>query len=151
MIDRFQRFSFIITEIYRNWHKITTDEMEEFGLKGGYSVYFTTLYLHPEGLTAVQLGELCNRDKADVSRVLATLEKKQLIQKVSQERKVYRSPVVLTEAGRVLAEHINEKAQTAVEYASRGLPEEKRAISYEALELISNNLQILSKEGLPQK
>lgn len=60
-------------------------------------------------------------------------------------------PITLTDAGRKLAESINEKAKAAVEFASRGLPDEKREIFYEALELISNNLQILSKEGLPRK
>ena len=48
-----------------------------------------------------------------------------------------------------MAEHINEKASPAVEMASRGLPAEKRAVFYEALELITANLQMLSKEGLP--
>ena len=39
----------------------------------------------------------------------------------------------------------------ATEYASRGLPDDKRGVFYEALELICENLQMLSKEGLPEK
>lgn len=151
MVDRFERFSFMIAEVSRSWHKITTDEMEEYGLKGAYSVYFTTLYRYPDGLTAVQLGELCNRDKADVSRAATVLEKQGLVCRLSDGAKVYRAPITLTDAGRKLAEGINEKAKAAVEFASRGLSDEKREIFYEALELISNNLQILSKEGLPKK
>jgi len=151
MIDRFERFSFTVAEIYRCWHKIATDEMEEYGLKGSYAVYFTALFRHPDGLTAVQLGELCNRDKADVSRAASLLEKKGLLQRVSDSGKIYRTQLVLTETGRNLAEQINAKAAVAVEYASRGLPDDKRGVFYEALDLICENLQILSKEGLPEK
>lgn len=151
MIDRFERFSFTIAEISRCWHKIATDAMEEYGLRGAYSVYFTTLYRFPEGLTAVQLGELCSRDKADVSRAVAVMEEQQLIRRSLTGGKAYRAPLILTDRGRELAAHINEKARAAVEYASRGLPAEKRIIFYEALELISHNLQTLSKEGLPKK
>ena len=32
MIERFERFSYAISEISRYWHKITSDEMERFGL-----------------------------------------------------------------------------------------------------------------------
>ena len=151
MIDRFERFSFTVAEIYRCWHKIATDEMEEYDLKGSYSVYFTALFRYPEGLTAVQLGELCNRDKADVSRAASLLEKNGLLQRVAEDGKIYRTQLVLTDTGRNLAEQINAKAAVAVEYASRGLPDDKRRVFYEALELICENLQTLSKEGLPEK
>ena len=43
------------------------------------SVYFTTLYRHRQGITAVQLREICGRDKADVSRTMALLEQKGLV------------------------------------------------------------------------
>jgi len=150
MIDRFERFSYFISEISRQWHRIAGEEMGKYGLKGAYSVYFTTMYRFPNGVTAAQLVELCSRDKADVSRAMALLEKKALVTRSDPEGKAYRALLKLTPAGRELAEHINGKAQAAVELASCGLPEEKRNIFYEALELITGNLQKLSKEGLPE-
>ena len=59
MIDRFERFSVMISEISRYWHKITTTEMEKYGLKGAHSIYLTTMARFPEGITAAQLCELC--------------------------------------------------------------------------------------------
>lgn len=149
MIERFERFSFAISEIYRCWHRIAGDEMSAYGLKGPYAVYFTAMYRFPDGITAVRLGELCGRDKADVSRAMALLEAKGLIERTAADRKVYRALMKLTPQGRQLAEQINEKAVAAVEYAGRGLTEETRAVFYEALERIAANLQSLSKEGLP--
>ena len=151
MIGRFERFSYAISEISRLWHRIAGEEMGKYGLKGAYSVYFTTLYRYPAGLTAAQLVDLCIRDKADVSRAMALLEEKGLVARVEPEGKAYRAPLTLTQAGREIAGHINHRAQAAVELASHGLPEDKRVIFYEALELITSNLQKISKEGIPQK
>lgn len=151
MIDRFERFSYFISEISRLWHRIAGEEMGKYGLKGSYSVYFTTLYRFPDGVTAAQLVELCSRDKADVSRAMTLLENKSLVVKSDPDGKGYRVLLRLTAEGRELAAHINEKAQAAVELASHGLPEEKRNIFYEALELITDNLQKVSKAGLSAK
>ncbi len=150
MIDRFERFSFAISEISRCWHRIAGDVMCSHGLKGPYAVYFTALYRYPEGITAAQLGEICSRDKADVSRAMQLMEQKGLIEKQIGNKKAYRALLRLTDAGVALAKTINQKAVLAVETASKGLAPEKRAVFYEALELITNNLQQLSKNGLPE-
>lgn len=149
MIARFERFSYAIAEISRCWHRIAGEEMGRYGLSGSSSVYFTTLYRYPEGITAAQLGELCGRDKAEVSRTMSLLEKKGLITRRDVGGKAYRAMLKLTAEGMELAEQINQKASAAVEHASRGLPDEKREVFYEALELITENLQRLCKEGLP--
>ena len=52
MIDRFERFSFAISEVSRCWHKLAAEEMEKYGLKGSHAVYLTTLYRYPKGLTS---------------------------------------------------------------------------------------------------
>ena len=151
MVDRFERFSYSISEISRLWHRIADEEMGKYNLKGSYSVYFTTMYRFPDGVIASQLVELCSRDKADVSRAMSLLEKKGLVMRADPEGKSYRATLQLTQQGRELARQINEKAKSAVEQASFGLPDEKRAVFYEALELITTNLQRLSKEGLDSK
>lgn len=145
MIDRFEKFSFALSELSRYWHKIAADEMVEYGLKGPYAVYFTTLYRYPEGLTAAKLGELCSRDKADVSRAVAVLEKKELIVK---EGTHYRACLKLSEEGRALAKQVIGKAEAAVTHGGMGLSETERAIFYTALEKIASNLQKLSEKGL---
>ena len=51
-MERFERFSFALSEISRHWHKLTADEMNKYGLKGTHSIYLLTLSRYPEGLTA---------------------------------------------------------------------------------------------------
>lgn len=148
MIDRFERFTTSILEISRLWHRIAGEAMGKYGLKGAYATYFTTLYRFPEGITGTQLAELSSRDKADVSRAMALLEEKGLVARQETDGKAYRARLLLTAQGKEVAKQINTKAQAAVELASSGLPAEKRAVLYEALELITANLQKLSKEGI---
>ena len=37
MIERFDRFSALIFEVSKHWHKITSDELAKYGLKGTYA------------------------------------------------------------------------------------------------------------------
>lgn len=145
MIDRFEKFSYFISEISHHWHKIANDVMNEYGLKGPHSVYFTTMYRCPDGITATKLGEICSRDKADVSRAVSLMEKKGLLIK---EGTNYRALLKLTKEGKAIAEQIKARAEAAVEQGGKGLTDEQRDRFYEAIEVICCNLQKLSKEGL---
>ena len=148
VVERFEKFSYYLSELSRYWHKIAAEEMAEYGLKGPYAVYFTTLYQYPDGLTPVELGALCSRDKADVSRAVSLLEKKELVRKSRDGERQYRARVTLTETGWTLAENISHKANAAVEQGGKGLTEAQRESLYFALELITANLQVLSRDGL---
>ena len=148
MIQRFHRFSYAISEISRCWHKIAAQEMEKVGLKGPHSVYLLTLYRHPEGITAVELGRLCGKDKADVSRMMAVMEEKNL---VCREGNNYRAILKLTAEGMLAAEQVQKRAATAVEQGGKGMTEETREQFYKVLDLIVENLQRISQEGLPHE
>lgn len=151
MIERFERFSFAISEISRCWHRIASDVMSSHGLKGPYAVYFTALYRYDQGITAAQLGDVCSRDKADVSRAMNQMVELGLVEKQGVGASSYRTLLKLTDEGIKLAEAINRHAIAAVEAASQGLDPDKRETFYEALTLITGNLQKLSKTGLPEK
>ena len=150
MINRFERFSFAISEISRYWHKLAADEMEKYGLKGTHSVYLLTMARFSQGITAPQLCELCSKDKSDVSRMMSIMEKKGLVTKEGIHQNLYGGVFKLTKEGRQAAEQVRKRASLAVELAGKDLTDEKREIFYEALEMISSNLRQLSKEGLPQ-
>ena len=150
MVTRFEHFTYAISEIHRYWHKIAADEMTKYGLKGPYAVYLATLHRHPEGITASRLGEECGRDKSDVSRAIAVMLEKEMIKRTGKSQK-YRAQLVLTEKGRIAAEHVSERARMAVEEGGRGLDEERRTVLYETLDLIVSNLHKVSETGLGEK
>lgn len=150
MIDRFEKFSFAISEIHRFWHKIASDEMTKLGLKGPHVVYLVALKRFPEGITAAELSELCGRDKSDVSRAVASMEEIGLVKKQGINQTFYRAKLVLTDEGKRAAAHISQRAGVAVEMGGKGLSEDERKNLYDALELIASNLSAISKEGLPE-
>ena len=148
MIDRFSRFSLSISEIYRYWHHLTASEMEKYDLKSSCGIYLIALNRHPEGITAAQLSEICDRNKADVSRAAAELERKGFL---LREGAHYRALLKLTAEGKQAAENICERAGKAVEAGGKGLSEEERTFFYETLEQIAGNMKEMSQKGIPEK
>ena len=78
MLDRFQQFSFSVSEIHRYLLQIERDEMEKLGYNAYFAPYLVIMSRHPDGVTAVELGRSCDKDKAAVSRALNELEKQGL-------------------------------------------------------------------------
>ena len=148
MLDRFEKFSMAIAEINRCWHKIAAEELSKYDLKSSHVTYLLTLARYPEGLTAPKLAELCDRDKADVSRMLSILEAKALVTKDGIGGSRYRGCLRLTPEGQAMAEELSQRAELAVEQAGMGLTEENRAIFYESLDTITKNLRRICQEGL---
>lgn len=150
MVDRFEHFSLAINEISRCWRKLAAEEMKKYGLKGPHATYLSTMYRYPEGISVPQLCELSGKDKSDASRMLAILEEKGLVKKHEVDGSLYRGLLVLTDEGRLAAEHVRRRAAKAVEQAGGGLDNETREIFYKALDSITSRLTELSKKGIPE-
>lgn len=150
MLDRFERFSYAISEISRCWRKLASEELAKYGLKSPHATYLTTMYKYPEGITVPKLCEVSGKDKSDASRMIAILEDKGLAQKKDVGGSLYRGLWVLTEKGKTAAEQVSLRASQAVALAGKELTDETRAIFYTALESITTNLSKLSQKGIPE-
>ncbi len=148
MDNRFRLFTTLITQCSRCIKKIKTLEMAEFNLKSPHVYCLHYLYINEGALTATELCEICDEDKAHVSRALEHLEKENYIICKSKTEKRYKSPIFLTEKGILVAKIIEEKIERIVENASVGLSDEDRKVFYSSLMLIANNLKnIISNYG----
>ena len=94
MIERFEHFTLSIFNINRYWNKIATEEMKKYGLRGAYALYLVILAGYGGKITASKLAELCQRDKADVSRALSAFQQKGLLE--PYEGAKYRATPVLS-------------------------------------------------------
>ena len=144
MEERFQAFTVLISKISRCIRKIKTEEMAEFNLK---SPHVSCLYyLYKEGsMTAKELCDICDEDKAAISRSLVCLEREGYIVCLSDAQKRYKSPLVLTEKGDIAGKRIADKIDGIIQKAGEGLSNEDRDIFYRSLGLISNNLHEICK------
>lgn len=150
MLSRFEQFSTVISDIYRYIQNIERDEMIKYGYKGAFAQYLVAMNRHSDGITAAQLCEICGKDKAAVSRVIAEMQEKGLVVRVSENDKAYRAKLKLTDEGIKAAEFVCKRAKAAVAAVGKEMSDEDRKIFYASLNMIASNLRILSKEGIPQ-
>ena len=82
------------------------------------------------------------------SRALAVLDEKGMVKREGGSG--YRARISLTEAGCKAAEHVTRRASVAVELAGKGITDEDREIFYNALSSITESLNKLCRDGLPE-
>ena len=146
MKERFETFTLLINNINRSIRKIKTEEMKDFNLKSNQISCIYFLYMKVT-LTATELTEMCDIDKAAISRSLDFLEKNGYIKCESQAKKRYKSDFTLTEKGKEIGYFISCKVDEVVEKSSLGLSKEKLEIFYEGLNLINDNLRKMIETG----
>lgn len=150
MISRYEIISSSVSCMYHDIQKIERTEMVKFGLKGPHAQCLLVMSRHPEGITAAQLCELCEKDKAAISRTLAELEQSGMVLRTERNGTRYRANLTLTEQGKAAAQAVKQRAQLAVERAGEGLDDAQREVFYHVLALIAGNLHTICKDGLEE-
>lgn len=151
MISKYELFSASVSSLYRDIQRIERRETAKYGMKGPHAQCLLAMSRYPEGITATQICEICEKDKAAVSRTLAELEENGLVLRTARNGSRYRALLTLTEKGKDAARTVNEKAQIAVELAGAGLDDAQREVFYAVLDVIAGNLHTICKEGLKDK
>lgn len=148
MISKYELFSNSVERLSRDIQKLERMEMARYGLKGPHAQCLLALSRYPQGMIATELCELCEKDKAAISRIVAELEEAGLVQRLERNGTRYRATLVLTPSGREAAEVVSRTAKWAVERAGEGLTDGDREVFYRVLALIAENLHAICKDGL---
>ena len=148
MESRYELLSGSISSMYHDIQKIERVEMAKYGLKGPHAQCLLAMKRYPEGITSARLCEVCDKDKAAVSRTLGELEAAGMVIRENRNGSKYRANLMLTAQGQAAAEAVVEKARLAVEKAGNGFGEEEREVFYRVLSIIAGNLHKLCREGL---
>lgn len=152
MTSRFEQFTMVISGINRYIQKLERNEMIKRGYKGVFAQYLAVLKRFEDGLTSTELCEVCDKDKAAVSRIIAEMEEKGLVSREHKNIRTYRSKIVLTEKGRNTADYVAERAKAAISAVSDGVMDEnQREVFYSTLDVLYKNLQKVSREGIPRE
>ena len=149
MEERFELFTALITKISRSIKKMKNQEVEEYGLRSPHVSCLYYLYI-TDGLTATELCERCEEDKATVSRSLDYLETNGYILCESKSAKRYKSPLYLTEQGRMVAAKVAAKISRVLDDVSAAMTEEERVAFYRSLAMISDSLEACIKSDREQ-
>ena len=146
MKERFEQFTVLINKISRAIKRIKNQEMADYGLK---SVHVSCLYYlyTSRGLTATELCERCEEDKATISRGLDYLEKNGFLTCPTKTQKRYKSPLILTPLGEEVGGRISDKIERVLCEVSVGLDDAERAEFYRCLAIISENLDSIARQS----
>ena len=144
MKERFETFTVLINRINRNIRKIKNQEMAEYDLRSVHVSCLYYLYLTKD-LTATDLCERCEEDKATISRALDYLENNGYLIREPKTSKRYKSPLILTEKGKEVGQKIALKVDAVLDRVSVRLTEEERIAFYRSLTIISDSLDAVSK------
>ena len=139
-MERFKTFTVLIAKINRNIRKIKNEEMLEFGLKSPHVSCLYYLYKN-ESLTAKELSDICDEDKAAISRSIDQLEKLGYLSCNSESKKRYKAALSLTDEGRIIAEKITEKIDSVLDFVGEALEEDERLRFYKSLSAVCDTLQ----------
>ena len=112
--------------------------MKDFNLKSHHVSCLYYLYKE-KSLTPTELIELCDEDKAAISRSLEYLEKNGYL--VRPEKKQYNCKVTLTKKGKEVGQCITCKIDKILNSVDELILEENRNIFYETLKQIERSLR----------
>ena len=149
MQERFETFTVLINRISRNIRKIKNQEMAAYDLRSPHISCLYYLYTS-EGLTATELCEHCEEDKATISRALDYLEKNGYLVCARQGVKRYRSPFTLTEKGIEIGKKIAEKINRVLDDMSAGLGVAERESFYRSLAVICDRWEQVAKQPMDE-
>ena len=117
--------------------------MAAYNLRSSHISCLYYLY-SSKGLTATDLCERCEEDKATISRSLGYLESNGYITCESKSAKRYKSLLTLTEKGKEVGKKIADRIDSVFKEISIGLTEEERVSLYRSLSIISGKLEAIS-------
>ncbi len=147
MEQRYETFTLLIAKINRSIRRIKTDEMMQFSLKGPHVSCLH--YLSLDGpMTAAELCERCEEDKAAVSRSLEYLRANGYIAADGAAGR-YKCRLSLTERGTAVCAAMGASIERILDAASAGLDEDSRRAMYHALDVISANLEQIAQQKQP--
>ncbi len=148
MLSRFEQFCNAITIIYHAIQKIERVEMARYDLKGPHAQCLLAISQYPDGITAARLCEICEKDKAAISRAVSELEEAGMLLRQDPDGKRYRSQLYLTDQGKEVADKVAHMVHNAVSQISGGYDVDDRQVFVHVLTLIAGNLQNLCRNGL---
>ena len=142
MNGRFETFTVLIAKINRSIRRIKSQEMAEYDLKSSHvsCIY----YIYSSGtLTATELCERSEEDKATVSRALDYLEKNEYIVRDTSSGRRYKSTLSLTEKGREVGDKLTFKIDSMLNEVGTRLSESEREEMYRCLTIVSDSLDAI--------
>ena len=139
--DRFNRFCSLLCGATKSIQKLKSKYMTHYGLTSAHTMCIRYLDASPDGLTRMELAEMCDIDKAQISRTVNELCAKGYLTETENESNNYRKRLKLTPMGKDTADKINKAVAEIHSFVSDDLSEEQLMNFYSTFDLICLRLR----------
>ena len=136
---RFIRFSALLNSAEKTISRMKHKKMDTYGLDNAHTLCICVLAESNGGLTKTELASRCGVDKAQISRVVSALQKKNYVTS-DEYKKLYKQKFDLTEEGKRIAFEIESLILEINSYVSGNIPKEQIDIFYSTFETICEKL-----------
>lgn len=141
MTNQYEELITSITSISHSLRRVKTQETKKAGLRGSDANILLELNLTKEGLSNVQISEICEMDKAAVSRQIKNLCEHGWVRTVKKDGKRYGATNVLTAKGKKLAEKIQNSGTELLSNKKTGMTQTELAKLNKQLKDLSEKLK----------
>ena len=139
--DRFNRFCSLLCGATKSIQKLKSKYMTHYGLTSAHTMCIRYLDASIDGLTRMELAEMCDIDKAQISRTVNELCAKGYLTETESESNNYRKRLKLTPMGKDTADEINKAIKEIHAFVSKDLDEEQLMTFYTTFDLICTRLK----------
>ena len=140
MVDSFERFGQMLSNASKSLYRLKSRYMSKYGLSSTHTVCLRKLYENPQGLTKSEIADICEIDKAQITRIIGELKDKDYVGSDSS-KKMYNRKFVLTDFGKNITEEINDAVAEIVEYVDLDISKEDIEHFYSVFEKINKRLR----------
>ena len=144
--NHFEVFSTSIAQLIKAVQYLKSRKMAQYDLKGTTALCLCQILDSEDGLTAGELAEQGEIDKAQVSRCMAELIEKGFVARNDEEGRRYKQKYQLTELGRVAAEDIAGAARRVQEAVGKNISDADLNVFYQTLYKLCENFATLLEE-----
>jgi DNA-binding MarR family transcriptional regulator len=144
--NHFEVFSTSIAQLIKAMQFLKSRKMAQYGLKGTTALCLCQILDSEGGLTAGELAELGEIDKAQVSRSMAELSEKGFVTRGDEENRRYKLKYQLTPKGRAAAEDITAAVRRVQDTVSKDISDADLNIFYSTLYKLCENFAALLEE-----
>ena len=137
--DRFIRFSSLLNNAQKSIARIKYKKMDSYGLGSAHTLCMCIMRNYRDGITKTELAVLCGVDKAQISRLIGDLLKKEYVC-TTAPNKSYRQKYRLTEEGEQVAAEIEKIVVDINSYVSGDISQKELEIFYSTFEKICQRL-----------
>ena len=138
--DRFIKFSALLNSAEKSISRMKHKRMGIYGLDNAHTLCVCVLSEAEEGLTKTELANLCGVDKAQISRVVTALQRKNFVETEPGNR-AYKQKYTLTEEGKKVSAEISALILEINSYVSDNIPKEHIDNFYSTFSTICENLK----------